>query len=1169
LGTSRASALLILIFTILIPSLYPLPISHSITPESPSASPVVPLSGAEFLSSDPTKWPIDTCKAVDTTDESGVGALYRDILAVYYYEATSNLYFRVDFLNLSSGYAPDLNVYIAINFSSGGQTWLPDYIWDHEVRGYEWELCAAIYDSSNAKLYNKTWGVIGGLQWKFHDFQGMLACNISKSTAYTYGYSDGATVHIRVATTKDGESGLKDICPNDNLGDGYWDGAISSAGSTITTKVAFVHHGNQHTNPFVGGVINDGAGHGFNRTLQSHENYKLPVNIHISGTLLAALNWSIPSFLTRVKNDVSNGLIEMVGSVYGQHIMPYLDEALNIWALQESRKMNKFFFGATPNVSWVPERVWKNFIADDFTASGYKAVILDGKWHHNRVGGPSPWCSCGNYHLTHRISASVTLYAFFIDERWYGEYLPRINVDLDYKRHWAGINTAGNEKQICVLGDDWEKTAGVAGWPNVNPDRYDAMIRWLAGAKPWIQLVKFSDYLKWYAQPTSGITFEIANQAPDWGSWPDGNYDTWYDDFKNWKPYGSTKTAEANWKNVLSALGYQSSFNTSTPAGRLRDLAMLILAANLYETGWHGWNGSAWVLEGWGKEMWSHLRYAMMPAKAANWVENLPTGPQAYWSDVDDDGHDELVMCNEKIFMVFENIGGRIVFIATSDGYVELGNFMVQYRGTEGDYNDDDHVGALTDKWYTYGAGHDYSHDSYTIEIEETTSSYVQAKLTSWDGNITKRVRLENGSHGFRATYDLQHASTLYVRLGSLCPGVKNLLYYGQPALKQMGSSGQGYMGWRNKNTNTSAAGAWQYPGAEYSWSWTLTVAKMFEIKSGSGKTNFQFDMIFGPLNLGGNQGISELSLITPYMVHLDVNSTFSVGTRLVVMFYNTYGVYQANKTVWTGVTPNHVILSVDVSHPLGLPIENATLVLTDNLGSILQKVTSLSVPRYAQFSLVDPYTVHLDLDYTFYEGSNLTVIFYSYFGVYQANTTVWSGTTPARVQLSINITHPLSLRVENATLGLTYANGTIIQTVTTFLAPPWVGFSLVTLYIVHLDVNGSFFEGSNLTVIFYSYSGTYQANTTVWNGATPANVTLSLNVSHPLGLPVERADLVLTDEFGTTLETVASFLVRRYHLFGRVTRISMDWPSASSSKRITLFRELVHISKQWPYASM
>ena len=312
---------------------------------------------------------------------------------------------------------------------------------------------------------------------------------------------------------------------------------------------------------------------------------------------------------------------------------------------------------------------------------------------------------------------------------------------------------------------------------------------------------------------------------------------------------------------------------------------------------------------------------------------------------------------------------------------------------------------------------------------------------------------------------------------------------------------------------------------------------------------------------------VAEFSLLTPYSVHLEVNySTFYVGTRLEVMFYNFSGDYQANKTVWTGVTPNNVTLSEDVSHPLGLPIEKVTLALTDDLGNILRTVTSLLITQYAEFSPVDPYTVHLDLDYTFYEGSNLTVIFYSYFGAYRANITVWNGSTPARVQLSINITHPLGSRVENATLVLTYANGTIIRTITSVLAPLWTEFSLVTLYVVHLEVNGTLLEGSKLLIMFYDYSGSYDANLTVWTGATPANVTVCENYTRPFGLPVENATLVVTDDLGNVLKTVKSFVVRRFHLMNRLGVLGVDW-TVPGADRTTIFREMVAIDLQWAYA--
>jgi len=153
----------------------------------------------EFDSGNPILWPVGTCKHVDTTDDAG-GSLFRDILAIYYYEAGTALYFRVDFLKLQDLNYESMNVYVLIDFEAGGQSYLPDYIWDGQVRGWEWELCAAIYNQSSGRLYDLNWNVINGLTWIYHEFQGMLALNISKNVASSYGFSDGETVNIRVAT---------------------------------------------------------------------------------------------------------------------------------------------------------------------------------------------------------------------------------------------------------------------------------------------------------------------------------------------------------------------------------------------------------------------------------------------------------------------------------------------------------------------------------------------------------------------------------------------------------------------------------------------------------------------------------------------------------------------------------------------------------------------------------------------------------------------------------------------------------------------------------------------------------------------------------------------------------------------------------------------------------
>ena len=90
----------------------------------------------------------------------------------------------------------------------------------------------------------------------------------------------------------------------------------------------------------------------------------------------------------------------------------------------------------------------------------------------------------------------------------------------------------------------------------------------------------------------------------------------------------------------------------------------------------------------------------------------------------------------------------------------------------------------------------------------------------------------------------------------------------------------------------------------------------------------------------------AEFSLITLYKVSMDVDLYLGEGSRLVVKFYTYGGGYQGENTVWSGTTPDNVIFSKIVPHPGNEPVENATLVLTDNEGNVITTITSFVVRR-------------------------------------------------------------------------------------------------------------------------------------------------------------------------------------------------------------------------------
>jgi uncharacterized membrane protein len=90
----------------------------------------------------------------------------------------------------------------------------------------------------------------------------------------------------------------------------------------------------------------------------------------------------------------------------------------------------------------------------------------------------------------------------------------------------------------------------------------------------------------------------------------------------------------------------------------------------------------------------------------------------------------------------------------------------------------------------------------------------------------------------------------------------------------------------------------------------------------------------------------AEFKLENLYKISLDIDVYVNEGSRLVILFYTYTGAYQGESVVWSGITPTQVTLLENVPHPDNKPIENATLVLTDEEGNVLWVITSFIVRR-------------------------------------------------------------------------------------------------------------------------------------------------------------------------------------------------------------------------------
>ncbi|HEX7050566.1 MAG TPA: hypothetical protein VF188_10220, partial [Longimicrobiales bacterium] len=153
-------------------------------------------------------------------------------------------------------------------------------------------------------------------------------------------------------------------------------------------RLALVQHANQL-------VVTDGYDHregiselldAFSGVFALHLRYRIPLNLHLAGTLLEAIAWHRPVFFAWVRALWHEGLLELLGSAHAQNVLPLFGEEHNRRQLEEHLRAYHRFLGIEPTavrVFWVPERVWDTrrlaplLRSASLPNGGYRAVLID------------------------------------------------------------------------------------------------------------------------------------------------------------------------------------------------------------------------------------------------------------------------------------------------------------------------------------------------------------------------------------------------------------------------------------------------------------------------------------------------------------------------------------------------------------------------------------------------------------------------------------------------------------------------------------------------------------------------------------------------------------------------------------------------------------------------
>ena len=407
--------------------------------------------------------------------------------------------------------------------------------------------------------------------------------------------------------------------------------------------------------------------------------------------------------------------------------------------------MVQYVYNYDAKVAWVPERVWlasgnypdaglsDSWLGDNWTQHGVEAVILDDSPHLDNVG----------YYKSTKItwmnnSSGITLKVIPI----YNDFVGQVQYDTDAAK--TTISNTG-DYGIAVYGTDWEASAEMNEHHDTDfLENYENIIWWCHDNDPAVKGWKLDNAINNSNFSTPGVdivkgTYFMLGGYDGYG----GSNNSWYTDWASTASHSDFHSPTWDYGTVW----YDAFSNlTSAPDNNISQLGWYTMMTNLHETGWHD-NGA---ISGWVHRYSSHIKNANVYEEVSHWLNGeYADTTNAFMEDIDHDGGDELIIHNDKIFMVFEGIGGKANWIFSKDcgGVSVVGSDNVYWSETDGDYNESsyNHFAALSD------VSPNYQNDIYSFAIDYTRGN--EAQISLYDGIIHKIIRLSTGEDYAEVVY--------------------------------------------------------------------------------------------------------------------------------------------------------------------------------------------------------------------------------------------------------------------------------------------------------------------------------------------------------------------------------------------------------------------------------
>ncbi len=314
----------------------------------------------------------------------------------------------------------------------------------------------------------------------------------------------------------------------------------------MPVRVPLLFHLNQHLNEHSLAASRT-AFKGLLRVLRSHP--AIPVNIHISGTTVSALQWLDPEPLQLIWEGLRAGQFELLGSTYAQSI-PYSSDAWDTARQIELHlKVLHDAFGVTPVTFWNPQRTWRQDLLPVIAANGYRFTLIeDHVLAKAQLAEPVVVTSQVGAHILTLLYDDHLLRHIFNFAVWFGR--PRqLQVYLSRRAEHPNVNAH------CLTYAEDAGAMGLWGWqkdivPNQTWHRLDQLLT-LLEALPDVELIHLTN-----APASAGNLSPIPDGN---GLWMDMQLETLHDadednQFQDWFDYNANSKTLNHFRQTFAGI---------------------------------------------------------------------------------------------------------------------------------------------------------------------------------------------------------------------------------------------------------------------------------------------------------------------------------------------------------------------------------------------------------------------------------------------------------------------------------------------------------------------------------------------------------------------------------------------------------------------------------------